>query len=116
MANGQYNPSSGLSGTCNFAANEIINQQHCNQNTGYTCYNTGGITMNEPIWSSSYNGLQTQLTRNAGRLAQFGLVYTWSHAFDYQDNGAGSGSTGLSLRLPRLLRPQPRHRQLRPHQ
>ena len=64
------------------------------------CYNTGGITMNRPIWSSNYNGLQSQLTRNAGRLAQFGLVYTWSHAFNYEDNGAGSGSTGLAFSYP----------------
>jgi hypothetical protein len=56
--------------------------------------------MNRPIWSSNYNGLQSQLTRNAGRLAQFGLVYTWSHAFNYQDNGAGSGSTGNAFSFP----------------
>jgi hypothetical protein len=100
MPNGQYNPSSGLSGSCNFAANELINTSHCNATTGYTCYNTGGITQNRPIWSSNYNGLQSQLTRNAGRLAQFGLIYTWSHAFNYQDNGAGSGSTGTSFSFP----------------
>jgi hypothetical protein len=56
--------------------------------------------MNRPTWSSNYNGLQSQLTRNAGRLAQFGLIYTWSHAFNYQDNGAGSGSTGTSFSYP----------------
>jgi hypothetical protein len=100
MSNGQYNPSSGLSGSCNFAANEIINQQHCNASTGYTCYNTGGITMNEPIFSAGYNALQSQLSRNAGRLAQFGIVYTWSHAINYADNGAGSGSTGPSFNYP----------------
>jgi hypothetical protein len=100
MSNGQYNPSSGLSGSCNFAANEIINQQHCNASTGYTCYNTGGITMNEPIFSAGYNALQSQLSRNAGRLAQFGIVYTWSHAINYADNGAGSGSTGPSFSYP----------------
>ena len=100
MANGQYNPSSGLSGACNFAANEIINLAHCNQASGYTCYNTGGITMNEPLFSSNYNALQSQLTRNAGRLAQFGLVYTWSHAFDFEDNGAGSGSAGTAFSYP----------------
>jgi hypothetical protein len=100
MANGMYSPASGLSGLCNFAANELINQAHCNAATGYTCYNTGGITMNRPIWSANYNGLQSQLTRNAGRLAQVGLVYTWSHAFNYQDNGAGSGSTGTSFSYP----------------
>jgi hypothetical protein len=102
MPNGQYNPSSGLSGSCNFAANTLINTANCKASSpgGYTCYNTGGITMNRPIWSSNYNGLQAQLTRNAGRLAQFGLVYTWSHAFNYQDNGAGSGSTGTTFSFP----------------
>jgi hypothetical protein len=100
MSNGRYNPSSGLSGSCNFAANEIINQQHCNATTGYTCYNTGGITMNEPIFSAGYNALQSQLSRNAGRLAQFGVVYTWSHAINYADNGAGSGSTGPAFNYP----------------
>jgi hypothetical protein len=56
MANGVYNPSTGLSGTCNFAANELVNTNAgCNAsstslvngvttNTGYICYNTGGIT------------------------------------------------------------------------
>jgi hypothetical protein len=102
LPTGQYNPSSGLTGSCNFAANELINTAHCNATSvgGYTCYNTGGITQNRPIWSSNYNGLQSQLTRNAGRLAQFGIVYTWSHAFDYQDNGAGSGSTGTAFSFP----------------
>jgi hypothetical protein len=100
MANGQYSPGSGLTGSCNFAANEIINQQHCNATTGYTCYNTGGITMNEPLFSANYNALQSQLSRNAGRLAQFGLIYTWSHAFNYEDNGAGSGSGGTAFSYP----------------
>ena len=113
MANGQYNPSSGLSGTCNFAANELINTNAgCNpastsvvngvtQNTGYLCYNsTGGITMNQPLFSSTYNALQSQLTRNAGRLAQFGLIYTWSHAIDFEDNGAGTGNTGTTFSYP----------------
>jgi hypothetical protein len=100
MANGQYSPGSGLTGPCNFAANEIINQEHCNSTTGYTCYNTGGITMNEPIFSANYNALQSQLTRNAGRLAQVGVVYTWSHAINFADNGAGSGSTGPSFNYP----------------
>ena len=100
MANGQYNPASGLTGACSFNANQIINQQHCNATTGYVCYNTGGITMNEPIFSSNYNGLQAQLTRNAGRQYQYGLVYTWSHAFDDADNGAGSGSSGPAYAYP----------------
>ena len=45
-----------------------------------------------PLWSSGYNGLQTQLTRNAGKNTSVGVVYTYSHAIDYEDNGAGSGS------------------------
>lgn len=103
MANGQFNPSSGLTGACNFAANEVINQQHCANPTtpsGAICYNTGGITMNAPTFSAEYSGLQTQLSRRTGRLAQFGVVYTWSHAFDFEDNGAGSGSGGLPFSYP----------------
>ena len=110
MANGQYNPSSPFythplgSNPCNFQANTLINLQHCASASSPTCYNTGGITMNAPSQSSNYNGLQTQLTRNAGRLAQFGVVYTWSHAFDYEDNGAGSGSEGVKFSYPAYLR------------
>jgi len=105
MANGKYNPSSGLTGTCNFAANELVNiNAGCNAITGYTCYNTGGITMNQPLFSATYNGLQAQLTRNAGRLAQFGLVYTWSHAIDFEDNGAGTGSNGTAFSYPAYFR------------
>ena len=100
MADGQYSPSSGLTGACSFNANQLINQQHCNAISGYVCYNTGGITMNEPIFSSNYNALQTQLQRNAGRQYQYGLNYTWSHAFDDADNGAGSGSTGPAYSYP----------------
>jgi Carboxypeptidase regulatory-like domain/TonB dependent receptor len=100
MPNGQYNPSSGLSGACSFNANQIINQQHCTATTGYVCYNTGGITMNEPIFSANYNALQAQLSRNAGRNYQYGVNYTWSHAFDDADNGAGSGSSGPAYAYP----------------
>jgi hypothetical protein len=100
MADSQYNPSTGLSGSCSFNANQIINQQHCTALTGYVCYNTGGITMNEPIFSAEYNALQAQLTRNAGRSYQYGLNYTWSHSFDDADNGAGSGSSGPAYSYP----------------
>ena len=41
-----------------------------------------------------------QLSRNAGRLYQYGLNYTWSHAFDDADNGAGSGSSGPAYSYP----------------
>jgi hypothetical protein len=110
MANGQYNPSSIFyknalgSNPCNSAANEIVNLQHCASATTPLCYNTGGIVMAAPSQSANYNGLQAQLTRNAGRLAQFGLVYTWSHAFDYEDNGAGSGSEGVKFSYPAYFR------------
>ena len=100
MPNGQYNPSTGLTGACSFNANQIINQQHCTAATGFVCYNTGGITMNEPIFDAEYNALQAQLARNAGTALQYGLSYTWSHAFDDADNGAGSGSTGPAYAYP----------------
>jgi hypothetical protein len=100
MANGQYNPSSGLSGPCSANANMAINQTMCAGTANLICYNTGGITINEPIFSSNYNGMQSQLTRNAGKNSSFGLVYTWSHAFDYEDNGAGSGSAGNTQAYP----------------
>jgi hypothetical protein len=100
MPNGQYNPSTGLTGACSFNANQLINQEHCTAATGYVCYNTGGITMNEPLFSAEYSALQAQLTRNAGRQYQYGLNYTWSHAFDNADNGAGSGSTGPAYSWP----------------
>ena len=31
---------------------------------------------------------------------QYGLNYTWSHAFDDADNGAGSGSSGPAYSWP----------------
>ena len=104
MANGQYNPSTGLTGGCSFQANTIINQQWCAGASSGTCYNTGGITMNMPLFSSGYNGLQTQLTRNAGKNSSLGVVYTLSHAIDYEDNGAGSGSGGLTFNYPSMYR------------
>jgi Carboxypeptidase regulatory-like domain len=106
MANGQYNPSTPYythplgSNPCNFAANETINTANCATNSSATCYNTGGITMNEPIFTANYNGLQTQLTRMAGRSSQFGLIYTWSKAMNFEDNGAGSGSAGTAFSYP----------------
>ena len=113
---GTYNASTGLTGSCNFAANQLVNTNAgCNASstslvngvttpTGYICYNTGGITINEPLFSAEYNALQAQLTRNAGRLAQFGLIYTWSHAFSFEDNGAGTGSAGTAFSYPAYLK------------
>jgi hypothetical protein len=100
MANGQYNPTSGLTGPCSANANMAINQTMCSSTANLVCYNTGGITQNLPLFSSNYNGMQSQLTRNAGKNSSFGVVYTWSHAMDYEDNGAGSGSAGNSQAYP----------------
>jgi hypothetical protein len=99
MANGYWNPSTGLTGKCSYSANEAINQTWCAGSSNPSCYNTGGITFAEPVFSSNYNGLQSQLTRN-GKNLSFGVVYTWSHAFDYEDNGAGSGSAGTAWNFP----------------
>jgi hypothetical protein len=113
MANGQWNfPLTGLSGPCTggslpgTAVNQIINQQTCTANGWSTCttsaglYNTGGITMNGPIFSANYNGLQSTVTHNAGTNATIGLVYTYSHAFNYADNGAGTGGGGTAFNYP----------------
>jgi hypothetical protein len=105
LPTGQYNPSTGFTGNCSFQANTIINEQWCdNGAASLTCYNTGGITMNLPLFSSGYNALQSQLTRNAGRNASLGVVYTYSHAIDYEDNGAGSGSGGTTFNYPTMYR------------
>jgi len=111
MANGQFNPSSPYytsalgSNPCSFSANEIVNLGvACPPGTKASaqgaCYNTGGIGMVEPLFSANYNGLQTQLSRNAGKNSSFGLVYTWSHAVAFEENGAGSGSAGLQWNYP----------------
>jgi hypothetical protein len=106
MANGQYNPTSGYAvnalghNPCSFQANTVINQMHCMGAASPVCYNTGGITYNAPSMSSSYNGMQAQLTRNAGKRGSIGAIYTWSHAFDFEDNGAGSGSAGTADSYP----------------
>ncbi len=100
LPSGQYNPSTGLTGGCSYQDNTIINEQWCAGTTNLTCYNTGGITMNLPIFSSMYDALQSQLTRSAGRNASLGVVYTYSHAIDYEDNGAGSGSAGTLFNYP----------------
>jgi hypothetical protein len=105
MADGQYNPSSGLSGPCSFQSNTIINQMHCSSSSigGLACYNTGGITMTEPLFSSSYHALQSQLTHNEGKNFSLGVVYTYSHAIDFEDNGAGSGAEGTHFNYPSML-------------
>jgi hypothetical protein len=106
MANGQFNPSSAFythaagSNPCNFAANEFINQTNCSTAASATCYNTGGIGMVMPLFGSYYSGLQSQLTYNGGASKQLGVVYTFSHAVDFEDNGAGSGSAGLTYNNP----------------
>jgi hypothetical protein len=104
MANGQYNPSTGLTGGCSFTDNEVINEQFCTGTAKLACYNTGGITYTQPLASSMYNALQSQLTHNAGKNASLGVVYTYSHAIDFEDNGAGSGSGGLTFNYPAQFR------------
>lgn len=109
MPNGMFSPTSGYTGACSTAANETINigAPCASTVTGTaqgTCYNTGGITFDMPLWSAGYNGLQTQLTRNAGKNSSLGVVYTYSHAIDYEDNGAGSGSGGTVFGYPRYYR------------
>lgn len=48
---------------------------------------TADINSDQPFKGSNYNGLQTQLTRRVGKGIQTGLIYTWSKAIDYDDNG-----------------------------
>ena len=103
MANGQYNPSTGLTGGCSFQDNTIINQQWCAGTSSLACYNTGGINVNQPIFRSYYNALQSQLTRNGGKNSSFGVVYTFAKAIDYEDNGAGSGSAGTTFNYPAYM-------------
>ncbi len=109
MPNGQFSSGSGYTGPCSFNANETINvgapcPVTATGTAQGTCYNTGGITFDMPLWSSGYNGLQTQLTRNAGKNTSVGVVYTYSHAIDYEDNGAGSGSGGTAFNYPAFYR------------
>jgi len=109
MPNGQFSPTSGYTGACSFNANETINigapcPATATGTAQGTCYNTGGITINFPVFSSEYNSLQAQLTRNAGKNASLGVVYTYSHAIDFEDNGAGSGSGGTTFNYPAMFR------------
>lgn len=57
-----------------------------------------GITSFQPLGSSKYNGLQTQLTRSFSNGLQFQGAYTWSHAFD--NSTADVFSTVLTPRRP----------------
>jgi len=98
MANGQWNPSTGLTGSCSFQVNTIFSQKWCNGTSN--CYNSGGMTIGGPIFSSMYDSLQSQLSRNVGTNGSFGVVYAWSHAIDYADNGAGTGGGGVTFNYP----------------
>jgi hypothetical protein len=109
MPNGQFSPTSGYTGACSFNANETINigapcPATATGTAQGTCYNTGGITVNLPIFSSEYEALQSQFTRNAGKNSTLGVVYTYSHAIDFEDNGAGSGSAGTTFNYPSMYR------------
>ncbi len=100
MPNGQYNPSTGLTGGCSFQINTAINQQWCKGTTNLACYNTGGINLNTPQFRSFYNALQGQLSRNMSKNSSIGVAYTFSKAIDFEDNGAGSGSGGTTFNYP----------------
>ena len=47
---------------------------------------TGTINSLTPFKNSSYNSLQTKLTRLVKNGSSFGFVWTWSKALDYEDN------------------------------
>ena len=100
MANGQWNPSTGLTGPCSYQVNTIFSQKWCNGTSN--CYNSGGMTIGGPIFSSMYDAMQSQLSRNVGSRGSFGVIYTWSHAIDYSDNGAGTGGGGVTFNYPSM--------------
>lgn len=102
MSNGHFNPSLGQNGPCLSNVNQIINQQWCSGLSA--CYNTGGIGVVEPLFSAEYNALQSQLTFHGGSTKQLGVVYTYSKAINFEDNGAGSGSGGLAFNFPAYYR------------
>ena len=49
--------------------------------------NPNTVNFVEPFNSSTYNSLQTQVTRRLGDNTQLGVVYTYSRAINYTDNG-----------------------------
>ena len=98
MANGQWNPSTGLTGACSFQVNTNFSQTWCKGLSN--CYNSGGMTILGPIFSSMYSALQSQLTQSFGENGMIGGIFTWSHAIDYADNGAGTGGGGTTFNYP----------------
>ena len=57
-------------------------------NTTYgSNYNNTDVFSQAPFASSIYSGLQAQLTRVSNRHGSTGLVYTFSKAIDFNDNG-----------------------------
>ena len=100
MANGQWNPSTGLTGSCSFQVNTNFSQTWCKGLSN--CYNSGGMTIAGPVFSSMYSSLQSQLTQNLGQKGSLGAIFTWSHAIDYSDNGAGTGGGGTTFNYPTM--------------
>jgi len=100
MANGQWNPSTGLTGKCSFQVNTNFSQTWCKGLSN--CYNSGGMTISGPVFSSMYSSLQSQLTQNLGQKGSLGAIFTWSHAIDYSDNGAGTGGGGTTFNYPTM--------------
>jgi hypothetical protein len=49
------------------------------------------LTSNTQFRTASYNGLQSQLSRRVGHGVNTGLIYTWSHTINYNDNSNYSG-------------------------
>jgi hypothetical protein len=47
---------------------------------------TGTINSLAPFKNSSYNSMQTKVTRPVKNGSSFGFVWTWSKALDYEDN------------------------------
>jgi Carboxypeptidase regulatory-like domain/TonB dependent receptor len=102
MSNGHFNPSlvGGNNAPCTpNISNQLIQQQWC-ATAATACYNSGGIGTVWPLFGAMYNALQSQLTYHGGSTKQLGVVYTYSHAINFEDNGAGSGSGGLQFNYP----------------
>ena len=101
MPNKQWNPSTGLSGACSpQLINTVFSQTWCKGLSN--CYNSGGLTIAGPIFSSMYSSLQSQLTQSLGQKGSIGAIFTWSHAIDYSDNGAGTGGGGTTFNYPTM--------------
>ncbi len=66
--------------------------------------NNSTINLQMPWKGSNYHGLQAQLSRMSEHRGSTGLVYTYSKAMDFSDNGVfaggGTGGTGAMFAYP----------------